>query len=83
MCRNGVLEDWLRALAVGSLALVACAAASEAAEWPSQARKARASDTAAATKCNVGGVAGVLAANGACVKLSGSVSARFTAGSLK
>ncbi len=66
-----------------ALALSALTVGCQAAELPSQARKAKPPETAAAKKCNIGGIAGVVAANGVCVRLSGSISASFGAAQLK
>ena len=67
----------IRTAVAAALSLSALAAL-HAAELPSQARKAKPQESAQAHRtCNVGGVAGVVAANGVCVRLSGSVSARF------
>jgi hypothetical protein len=64
--------------------LAASALVASAAELPSQARKAKPPETARALKtCDIGGVAGVVAANGVCVRLSGYVSAGFGAGRFK
>ncbi len=81
MCRNRVFSVRLRVCIVAALALSAFAA--PAAELPSQARKAKPPEAAAVKKCNIGGMVGVLAANGVCVKLSGSVSTSFGATQLK
>ena len=70
-------------LAVGAMAVGALAVGCDAAELPSQARKAKPQEAAAARKCNVGGITGIVAANGVCVRLSGSVTAGVGAGSLK
>ncbi|RBP04570.1 hypothetical protein DFR50_13947 [Roseiarcus fermentans] len=73
----------IRAFLIVALALSAFAPI-HAAELPSQARKAKTPESAQAQrKCNVGGLVGVLAANGVCVKLSGSVSAEFGSGPIK
>jgi hypothetical protein len=46
--------------------------------------KAAAHEAATTAKtCNIGGVVGIVAANGVCVRLSGYVSAGFSAGHLK
>jgi len=71
-------------LAFAALFLAAFANPGQSAELPSQAKKAAAPEPATkAMKCNISGVAGVLAANGVCVRLSGSISAEFGAGHLK
>ena len=65
-------------LAFAALFFAALSCGGRAAELPSQARKATTHESAQALKkCNIGGIAGILAANGVCVKLSGSISARF------
>ena len=63
------------------LAILAFPAALPAAELPSQNKKPRPAE--ALKHCDVAGSPGVLAANGLCVKLSGYISAGFTAGRLK
>ena len=83
MCRNRVPFGRLRAFAAAGLAISALTVGCQAAELPSQARKAKPPETAAAKKCNIGGLAGVVAANGVCVRLSGSISASFGAAQLK
>ncbi len=65
----------LSAFAVAALALSALGVGSQAAELPSQVKQAKPPQAAAVKKCNVGGIAGVLAANGVCVRLSGSITA--------
>jgi hypothetical protein len=71
-------------VAFAALLLTALSCGGQAAELPSQARKAAPHDSAQAQKkCNIGGVAGVVAASGVCVRMSGSVSASFGAGQLK
>jgi hypothetical protein len=83
MCPKGVVR-LARKLAVAALALAAFAFAAEGAELPSQVKKSAAHDSAAAAKkCNIGGVTGVLAPNGVCVRLSGYVSTGFSGGTLK
>jgi hypothetical protein len=73
----------LRAFAAAGLALSALAVGCDAAELPSQAKKAKPQEAAAAKKCNIGGLTGIVAANGVCVRLSGSVSGGVGAGQLK
>lgn len=68
-------------LAFAILALGVSAA--EGAELPSQARKAKPPEAAHAKACNIGGMTGFIAANGVCVRVSGSVSAWFSAGQIK
>ena len=54
------------------------------AELPSQAKSAKPPEHAQRLKkCNIGGIAGFVAADGVCVRISGSVSAGFTAGQIK
>ncbi|HTR15313.1 MAG TPA: hypothetical protein VMI72_19215 [Roseiarcus sp.] len=64
---------------IGIFAAVTAVSAASAAEMP--ARKAKPPE--AVRKCNVGGVAGVLAANNVCVRASGYVSVGFRAGQIK
>jgi hypothetical protein len=52
-----------------------------AAELPSQGKKAKSPE--APKHCNIAGSPGVLAANGVCVRLSGYISAGFSAGQIK
>jgi hypothetical protein len=69
-------------LAFAVLALGVSTAAG--AELPSQAKSAKPPEHAQPVrKCNIGGVTGVVAADGVCVRLSGSVSAGFSAGQIK
>ena len=68
----------IRLAVVATLSLSALAAV-HAAELPSQARKEKPPESAQSQKkCNIGGMTGVVAANGVCVRLSGSVSAGFS-----
>ena len=70
---------WL-ALAVLTLSV----SAATGAELPSQAKSAKPPEHAQRVKkCNIGGNVGVVAADGVCVRLSGSVTAGFSAGQLK
>jgi len=72
------------ALAFAALALGGFGMAAQAAELPAQAKKAKPPAAAEAQKkCNVGGMTGVLAANGVCVHMGGYVSAGFGGGQLK
>ncbi|MBV9287809.1 MAG: hypothetical protein JO288_08295 [Hyphomicrobiales bacterium] len=64
-------------LGLVTLMLTTCAAA---AELPRQVKKA---NPEALKHCDIGGVPGVLAANGVCVKLSGYISTQLEAGRLK
>ena len=71
-------------IAIAALALAAFTSTAPAAELPSQGKKATPPQRSeAARKCNVVGMAGVVAANGACVRLSGFVTGGFAAGQLK
>ncbi len=64
--------------------LVLGVSAAEGAELPSRVKSAKPPEHAQPLKkCNIGGNAGVLAANGVCVRLSGSISAGFSAGQIK
>ncbi len=73
-----------RRIALAVLAVAASLTALRSAELPSQYSQHRKSKPPAAAKqCNVGGLAGVMAANGVCVKLSGYVSTSVTAGGPK
>src|SRR5208337_3179963 len=65
MCPKGVRMRRAQTLAFAALFLAAFANPGQSAELPSQAKKAAAPEPATtAKKCNIGGVAGVLAANG-------------------
>src|ERR1700735_3835769 len=57
--------------------------AAQAAELPSQRHADKPAQAEAAKKCNVAGSAGIQAANGVCVRVSGYVSSQFGAGQLK
>ena len=76
---------WVRTFAFAALALGAVRADSRAPRNCRRKPRRRSRPTARAPgkKCNVGGMTGVLAANGVCVRLSGSVSAWFGAGQIK
>ena len=63
----------------GLAALVPTTCAS-AAELPTQVKKA---SPEAVQKCNIGGIPGVLAGNGVCVKVSGYISTQFEGGQIK
>ena len=63
------------------LAVLALPTTLFAAELPSHNRKPKPPE--AAKHCNIAGSPGVLAANGVCVRLSGYISADFSAGHLK
>ncbi len=69
-------------LAFAALALGASAATG--AELPTQAKSAKPPEHAQRLKkCNIFGNVGFVAADGLCVRISGSVSAGFTAGQIK
>ncbi len=70
-----------RSIVFAVLAALALPTALSAAELPSENRKPKPAE--AVKHCNIAGSPGVLAANGVCVKLSGYISAGFTAGWLK
>jgi hypothetical protein len=73
-----------RTLAFAALALSVLPLAAQSAELPSRAKKAKPPESAeAAKKCNVGGVTGIVAANGVCVHMGGYVSAGFGGGQIK
>ena len=73
---------WVHRLAFAVLALGVSAATG--AELPSQVKSAKPPEHAQRVKkCNIGGVAGVVAADGVCMRLSGSISAGFGAGQIK
>lgn len=61
------------------VAVLALTAASPAAELPTQkgADKTKSGAAAPLEKCNIGGIAGVLAPNGVCVRISGYISSSF------
>ena len=63
------------------LAVLALPAPLCAAELPSQNKKPKPAE--AVKHCDVAGSPGILAANGVCVRLSGYISAGFSAGHLK
>ena len=74
----------IRRLALAAFALGGFAFVAEGAELPSQVKKPPSREnTAAARKCNVGGLTGVLATNGVCVRMSGSISAGVGGGQIK
>ena len=65
-------------------ALALLGPAAQAAELPTLAKKPKPPETAqGAKKCNIGGLTGVVAANGVCVRLAGSISAGVSAGQIK
>ncbi len=63
------------------MAAMTVAASVTAAELPARYGKAKPPD--GLKHCNIGGVAGVWAANGVCVRISGYISAGFAAGHIK
>lgn len=70
-----------RAIVIAILAVLQLPAVLSAAELPSQNKKPKPPE--AVMHCDIAGSPGILAANGICVKLSGYVSAGFSAGKLK
>ncbi len=70
-----------RRIAFAILAILASLTALRAAELPSQTKKPKPAE--ALKHCNVGGLPGVMAANGVCVRMSGYVSAGFGVGRVK
>jgi hypothetical protein len=76
-----IVQRWLVfALAAALLG----SAAGQAAELPSQRGQSDKRKKAEPAKtCNIAGVAGVLASNGVCVRLSGYLSSQFGGGQLK
>ncbi len=70
-----------RPIAFAILAVLALPTALPAAELPSQTKKPKPPE--AVKHCNIAGATGVLAANGVCVRMSGSISTQFSAGQLK
>ncbi len=67
-----------------ALAAVLGVSAATGAELPSQSKSAKPPEhDQRVKKCNIGGIAGVVAADGVCVRLSGSISAGFSAGQVK
>jgi hypothetical protein len=62
-------------------AALAGATAAGAAELPAQSKKPKRAESV--QHCDVAGSPGVLAANGICVRISGSISARVSARQLK
>jgi len=68
---------WITAI----LTALTVASATPAAELPAHAKRSKPPE--APKKCNIGGVPGVLAANNVCVKMSGYISAGFTASQIK
>jgi hypothetical protein len=70
-----------RSILCGLVAVISLVGSVAAAELPSQSKKAKPSD--GLKHCNIAGVAGVWAANGVCVRISGYISAGFAAGHIK
>jgi hypothetical protein len=84
MCRKSVRPSRDFRLPLVALAFAAFTLAGTAAELPAQVKKAKQPESAQPVmKCNIGGIAGVVAANGVCVKLGGSISTEFNAGQIK
>lgn len=78
-------RDAARRLATfAAVALSVSVSLAAAAELPSQGKKGKPDAPSHAEKtCNVGGVSGMLTADGVCVRLSGYVSTGLAAGQLK
>jgi hypothetical protein len=72
-----IVERWF---ACALAAAVLGASAGLAAELPAQSKKPTKAEPA--SKCDIAGNPGVLAANGVCVRLSGYISSQFSAGQL-
>jgi hypothetical protein len=73
-----------RVATFAAVALAVSVSFAAAAELPSQAKKGKAEPAPQAQRtCNVGGISGVLTADGVCVRLSGYVSTGVAAGQLK
>ena len=72
-----------RVRAAAALALILAAEMGFAAELPAEVKKAKPAAAGSLPKCNIAGVAGVMAANGVCVRLGGSISAGVAAGKLR
>jgi hypothetical protein len=70
-----------RSIALGLAISLFGLSLAEAAELPSQMKKARPPE--AVKHCNVAGLPGVLAVNGVCVRISGYISAGVNARQLK
>ena len=69
-----------RTMSLFGLAAIILATCATAAELPTQVKKA---NPEAAQKCNIGGISGVVAANGVCIKLGGYISTQVEGGQLK
>jgi hypothetical protein len=72
-----------RRIGFALLAALLSAAATQAAELPSQHHADKTKDAEADKKCSIAGSPGIVAGNGVCVKLSGYVTSQFGAGQLK
>lgn len=70
-----------RSILCGFVVAISLVGSVAAAELPSQSKKARPPD--GLKHCNIGGVAGVWAANGVCVRMGGYISAGSAAGHIK
>ena len=71
-----------RSILCGFVAATTLATSAAAAELPSQYKKPK--PAAEAQKhCNIAGNPGILGANGVCIRLSGYISAQFSAGGIK
>ncbi len=76
-----IIQRWIAFALAGA---VLAATAGQAAELPSQrGQRDKSKKTEYVTPCNVAGSAGVLAADGVCVRISGYVSSQFGAGQLR
>jgi hypothetical protein len=74
------LPRWIAPALVSALVTVAA----HAAELPSQrGERDKSKKPEYVTPCTIAGSPGILAANGVCVRISGSISAQFSAGQLK
>jgi hypothetical protein len=73
-----------RRVTLALVGAIVTATAGQAAELPSQRGQIdKSKKTEYVTPCNVAGSAGILAADGVCVKFSGYVSSKFGASQLK
>ena len=71
------------ALAVALIGLAAGRAAELPAQSGANAQPKKAKPPEAVQHCNIGGIPGIMAANGVCVRLSGYVSTGVEAGQIK
>jgi hypothetical protein len=71
------IERWI----AFALAAMLAGAPAGAAELPAQSKKPKRPE--AVQHCDIAGLPGVLAADGVCVRISGSISARVGGGQLK